>query len=71
MSASYCLTRRFFYDIVDGRMEEHRSFFYAQNSFSAEKEIRNTQQRNLKWRWKSCAQELHWHVQNANSVITT
>ena len=30
MSASYCLTRRFFYDIVDGRMEEHRSFFYAQ-----------------------------------------
>lgn len=27
MSASYCLTRRFFYDIVDGRMEEHRSFF--------------------------------------------
>ena len=31
MSASYCLTRRFFYDIVDGRMEELRSFFYAQN----------------------------------------
>ena len=30
MSASYCLTRRFFYDIVDGRMEELRSFFYAQ-----------------------------------------
>ena len=28
MSASYCLTRRFFYDIVDGRMEEHRSFFF-------------------------------------------
>ena len=27
MSASYCLTRRFFYDIVDWRMEEHRSFF--------------------------------------------
>ena len=22
-------------------------------------------------RWKFCAQELHWHVQNANSVITT
>lgn len=57
--------------IVIGRMEEDRSFFYAQNSFSAEKEIRNTQQRNLKWRWKSCAQELHWHVQNANNVITT
>ena len=28
MSASYCLTRRFFYDIVDGRMEEHRLFVF-------------------------------------------
>ena len=32
MSVTYCLTRRFFYDIVDGRMEEHRSFFYAQKT---------------------------------------
>lgn len=31
ISATYCLTRRLFCDIVDGRMEEHRSFFYAQN----------------------------------------
>ena len=23
------------------------------------------------WRWKLCARELHWHAQNANSVITT
>ena len=34
MSASYCLTRRFFYDIVDGRMEEHRSFFMLKNQIS-------------------------------------
>jgi len=38
MSASYCLTRRFFYDIVDGRMEEHRSFFYAQKTIAMNRE---------------------------------
>ena len=70
MSASYCLTRRFFYDIVDGRMEEHRSFFYAQKSdFRLERERSHIQR--IKWRWKSCAQELHWHAQNASSAITT
>ena len=43
MSASYCLTRRFFYDIVDGRMEEHRSFFYAQKpDFRLEVEVVRT-----------------------------
>lgn len=25
----------------------------------------------LMWRWKLCVQELHWHVQSVNSVITT
>ncbi len=25
----------------------------------------------IKWRWKSCAQRSHWHVQNANNAITT
>jgi len=27
--------------------------------------------RELIWRWKLCALESHWHVQNASSVITT
>jgi len=27
--------------------------------------------KRILWRWKLCAQELHWHVQNASSVITT
>ena len=69
MSASYCLTRRFFYDIVDGRMEEHRSFFYAQKpDFRLESgKIAYSE----KWRWKLCVQELHWHAQNASSAITT
>ena len=65
MSASYCLTRRFFYDIVDGRMEELGLFFMLKSMRRSLKKF------EFKWRWKSCAQELHWHVQNANNVITT
>ena len=38
MSASYCLTRRFFYDIVDGRMEEPGLFFMLKK---AEKSLKN------------------------------
>lgn len=53
------------YGIVIGRMEELRSFFYAQNQRKTETN------KKLKWRWKSCAQRLHWHVQNANNVTTT
>ena len=54
--------------IVIGRMEELRSFFYAQ--IYEKKKVRNNQ-RKFKWRWKSCAQELHWHVQNVSNVTTT
>ena len=25
----------------------------------------------IKWRWKLCAQKLHWHVQNVSNVIIT
>ena len=68
------LTNPHIYDIVDGRMEELRSFFYAQNQGqnpAKRCKIKAVTNQQFKWRWKSCAQELHWHVQNANNVITT
>ncbi len=43
-------------------MEELRSFFYAQ---------KGRETKNIEWRWKLCAQELHWHVRNVSSGITT
>ena len=33
--------------------------------------IKAVSKKTKRARWKFCAQELHWHVQNANSVITT
>ena len=59
------LTNPGFYGIVDGRMEELGLFFMLKSMRRSLKKF------EFKWRWKSCAQESHWHVQNANSVTTT
>ena len=46
-------------------MEEPGLFFMLKSMRRSLKKF------EFKWRWKSCAQESHWHVQNANSVTTT
>ncbi len=53
---------------MNERMEEGGSFFYAQNNPDKKENQGND---ILMWRWKLCVQELHWHVQNVNSEITT
>ncbi len=63
------LTNTGTYVIVNERMEEGGSFFYAQNISGKRK--RSEENDILMWRWKLCVQELHWHVQNVNSEITT
>lgn len=63
------LTSHYFYDTMVGRMEEHRSFFYAQNYDS--KAWKKAALLRIKRRWKLCVQKLHWHARNASSAITT
>ena len=48
------------------RMEEAKAFFLCLKFDSVAAVV----QKKKKARWKLCALESHWHVQNANSVTT-
>lgn len=50
---------------------DFRSFFYALFlSIPTKKKPARIKQEHAR-RWRKCVQELHWHVQNANSVTIT
>ncbi len=61
------LTLTFVYGILSERMEEAKAFFLCLKFDSVAAVVL----KKKKARWKLCALELHWHVQNANSVTTT
>ena len=67
-----------FLQILKQNIDESRVLWYSRRangrarSFFMLKSMRRSLKKfEFKWRWKSCAQESHWHVQNANSVTTT
>ena len=61
------LTLRLAYVMICRRMEEAKAFFLCLKFDSVAAVVL----KKKKARWKLCALESHWHVQNANSVTTT
>ena len=61
------LTLRLVYVMICKRMEEAKAFFLCLKFDSVAAVVL----KKKKARWKLCALESHWHVQNANSVTTT